>query len=140
MNPDAHEQRNTFWAVACGSSGGWSVDLDESFDRTFWLLQLDGPHVYFSCELRDLAAIRAVVEYLRAGRDQGEGLPLDPYGATDVCFHWDNEGPPPRCFLIIGATTHRVVRVTLLAEDIAALIQALEQVLEDLPDEPVNPA
>lgn len=124
--------RDTFGLLASGSSGNWSVDVDESYDGTFWLLELDGPHVYFKCEIRDLAAIRAIVEYLRAGQDHGPGLPLDPFGATDVCFHWDNEGPPPRCFLIISSTAHRAVRVTLLAEDIAALIGALEQVLEEL--------
>ena len=137
MEPDADEQRDTFGLLACGSSGSWSVDLDESSDRTVLLLQLDGPHVYLSCVIRELGVIRSAVEYLRANRDQGEGLPLGHFGSADVYLHWDNEDFP-RCFLIVGSTAHSAVRVTLLAADIAALVEALEQVLDDLPAEPVK--
>jgi hypothetical protein len=138
VNPDTHDQRDSFGLLACGSSGSWSVDLDESSDGTVLSLQLDGPHVYLSCVIRDLGVIRSTVEYLRANRDQGEGSPLGHFGSADVCLHWDNEDFP-RCFLIVGPMANSCVRVTLLAEDIAALVASLEQVLEDLTDEPVNP-
>ncbi len=132
MKPDADERTEGFGLLACGSSGHWRVDLDESGDGTAWLLELDGPQVYLTFAVRNLEVVREALNYLRSRRE--EVLPIGNFGSASVAFHWDNEDFP-RCFLIVGPDTHSVVRISLSAEDTRSLGEALEQVIEDLPTE-----
>jgi hypothetical protein len=128
MKPD------NFGLLATGTSGSWSVDLDESHDGVEWSLQLDGPLVYFTFSLRDLAVVQAAADYLRVSRMGADALPLGSFASAAVSVHWDNEYPD-RCFLIIDGNGS-AFRITLSAEDTRMLSEALEQVQEDLPDEP----
>jgi hypothetical protein len=128
-NPD-----NRYGLLACGSSGRWSVDLDESADGTEWSLQLDGPQVYLTFAVNDPRAVGEALTYLRGRKPRANPLPLGHFESADVSFHWDDE-VPPRCFLIVGPAAGSTVRVTLSAEDVGMIADALEQVHDDLPPE-----
>jgi hypothetical protein len=118
-----------FGLLATGSSGSWSVDLDESPNGSNWSLQIDGPQVYVAFALRNPEVIRDTVNYLRCPRGS-EALCLGQFDRSNVSLHWDSENTT-RCFLIVSSSGS-AVRVTLLAEDIASLLTAFEQVLADL--------
>lgn len=137
MKTKNDDSSDTFGLLACGSSGCWTVDLDESSDGSRWSLQLDGPHVYLVCEVLDLHVVKSAVDFLRSSQNRADALPLGCFNSAAVTLNWDNEDVR-RCFLIVGATNRSALCVTLSAEDTAALAAALEQVLEDLPAELVK--
>ena len=130
MNTDA-EQTDGFGLLACGVSGRWSVDLDESPDGTEWSMQLDGPAVYLAFAVRHPGVVREALDHLRSDRKPATALPLGHFGPAGVSLHRDDEDVA-RCFLVVGPTARSAVRVTLSADDVAMLIDALEQVLADL--------
>ncbi|MBN9117834.1 MAG: hypothetical protein J0I06_01470 [Planctomycetes bacterium] len=131
MKPD------DFGLLANGTSGCWSVDLDESPDGVEWSLQLDGPQVYLAFSLRALAVIRAAANYLRASRTEAGPLQLGSFASGGVSLHWDNECPD-RCFLVVSGFEGSALRITLSTDDTRMLSEALEQVQVDLPNEPVG--
>ena len=133
MNDDANHPNGNFGLLACGSSGRWTVDIDESPDGTEWSLQLDGPQVYLAVSLQSLGVLANVHEYLRSGRASDPELPFGHFGAARVSLNWDNEDVR-RCFVIVSGVRD-ALRVTLSAEDTVMLAAALEQVLDDVPPE-----
>lgn len=120
--------------VANGSSGRWHVAVDESLDRNEWSLELDGPQTYLVLQLQDLKVIPNALRFLQAGPRPGNesALTLGLFGSASVSLLWDNEDFP-RCFLVIGPEAGSTLRLSLGAEDIQMLIEALRQVVEDLP-------
>jgi hypothetical protein len=134
MNDDVGELGGTFSLLACGSSGHWRVDLDESPDGTEWSLQLDAPRVYLAFAVHDLGVVRSAVDYLRSTQDRVNPLPLGHFASAAVSVQWDDEYAD-RCFLIVGLHARSALRLTLSADDTVMLAAALEQVLEDLPPE-----
>jgi hypothetical protein len=128
-NPD-----DRYGLLACGSSGRWSVDLDESHDGTEWSLQLDGPQVYLTFAVSNLRVVGAALEYFQSGRPRGDVLPLGNFESAGVSLHWDDEDTG-RCFLIVGPGARSTLRVALSAADTGMIADALEQVLDDLPPE-----
>lgn len=121
-----------FGLLACGSSGRWSVDVDESSDGTGWTLELDGPAVYLVFALRDLSVARQALNYLRQSPSRRGVLPLGHFESAGVSLHWDNEDGG-RCFLIVGPQARSTLRMTLTADDTRCLAEALDQVVDDLP-------
>jgi hypothetical protein len=129
--------------LANGTSARWDVSVDEYFDRAEWLLEIEGPQTYLVFQLRELSAVREALDFLRSaplhtsgnnGRasSAAEGaLILGRFGSASVSLVWDNENFP-RCFLVIGPKARSTFRLSLDAEDIQMLAQALEQVVEDL--------
>jgi hypothetical protein len=129
MTRDTDESK--FGLLACGSSGRWTVDLDESRDGTKWSMQLDGPQTYISFAVDDLAVIGNALTYLRSGGSRDSQLVLGRFGSAHVSLFWDNEDGG-RCFLIVGPQAGSALRVSLYREDTAMLAEALEQILNDL--------
>ncbi len=127
--------------VANGSSRKWYVAVDETLDGNEWTLEIDGPQVYLTFQLRDPKVVAEAKRFLqpppRSGRagcgDAGELL-LGQFDSTSVSLVWDNEGFS-RCFLVIGPKAASTLRLSLEAEDIQMLIEALNQVMEDMPAE-----
>src|SRR5262245_16847647 len=102
-----HDQpTDGFGLLANGSSGGWSITVDESLDRDEWSLEIDGPQVYFVIQLEDLAVLRKALRFLEAevqspqGRPargspvDGDALVLGRFGPASVSLVRDNEGFP----------------------------------------------
>ena len=130
--------------LANGSSARWYLAVDECFDREEWALEIDGSQFYLLVQLRDLKVLAKALEYLRAGhqpRHRADGperlaerppLVLGRFGAATVSLLWDDEDVP-RCFLLIEPKSRCTMRVSLDAADIQMWIEALRQVLKQLP-------
>jgi hypothetical protein len=134
----------TFGLLACGSSGPWSVDVDETTsgpDR--WFVRLEGPSVYFSFEIPSLDVVEQLARFLgplqaSAGRQFGQGsgadweLVVGADGQTPVRLLRDDEFDD-RFFLMFGALGEPIVRYALTGADVKCVAAALEQAREDLP-------
>src|SRR5260221_4985138 len=131
MNHNSDQPTGRFGLLASGTSGRWTIDLDESTDGLEWSLQLDGPQVYVHFPIRDPSIVRDALDYLRAGRSTSE-LRLGQLDSSSVSLFWDHE-EDQRCFLIVTPKPQWTMRVTLSIQDTVMLADALEQILEDLP-------
>jgi hypothetical protein len=142
------QQGGGYGLLANGSSPLWDVEVDESTQREGqWLLELDGRTNYLVFQVNDLAVIHEAIRFLQRGlstpessdrrlRVEGDDtLTLGTFNRSTVCLLWDDE-PPLRCFLIVGPNARSTMRLTLQRDDIEALLQALRQVAEDLPEGP----
>jgi hypothetical protein len=127
--------------LANGSSGRWSIDIDESDDGGTFNMQIDGPLAYLAFALRDLQVVPKLLAYLRGGLhpDQGNGkrsttgVTLGRLGSMAVSIIQDDEFAT-RWFIIIKGKADAIVRLTLDAADAEMLVDALGQVMEDLPE------
>jgi hypothetical protein len=132
---------NEWGLLANGTSGSWSVDIDESHDGSELNMQIDGPQAYLGFALEDLQVIPMLHSYLQAGLqpEQGggqqneDGVTLGRLGSMSVSIIQDDEFAT-RWFIIINGKADAVVRLTLDAADVEMLVEALRQVMEDLPD------
>jgi hypothetical protein len=126
--------------LANGSSGRWSIDVDESHDGASWNMQIDGPQVYLGFALADLQTILKLYGYLLAGlqTDQANGqrsshgITMGRLGSMTVRIIHDDEYAA-RSFIIINGKADAIVRFTLDAADVEMLVEALRQVIGDLP-------
>lgn len=143
--PDPPSRGQTL-LLANGASGCWDIDVDESPDGNEWTLQLVGPQAYLVFRLRDLGIIPKAVRFLQAGPNAGRNqrgaagpddngeLPLGRFGSASVSLRWDDEEGFRRCFLIIGQTAHSTMHLNLYDADIDMIVEALRQVVDDLPN------
>jgi hypothetical protein len=133
----------TLGLLASGSCGPWSIDVDETTsgpDR--WFVQLQGPAVHFYFQIPSPTTIRRFSDFLRHQRPSGDrpSAESDPELAigtgrpTPVRLLRDDEFVD-RLFLVVGPASAPVVWHTLGGQDLECVSAALEQVLEDLPDE-----
>jgi hypothetical protein len=88
--------------------------------------------------------VREAFDYLQRGRaptasiarpktEVEGGLILGRFGSMSVSLFWDDE-VSARCFLVVGPRARSTFRVTLGAEDVRALVEALGQAVKDLPE------
>jgi hypothetical protein len=144
MNDKLVHSAEGFGLLANGTSRRWDIAVEEALDREEWSLELEGPQVYLVFQLQDLHVIPAALGFLQSGaktsrpaagsqgsRSEPE-LNLGKFGSASVSLAWDNEDVL-RCFLIIGPRARATLRLTFEAEDVPMLIEALRQVVEDLP-------
>jgi hypothetical protein len=146
MKRDSDQPPEGLGLLACGSSRLWSVDVDESFDGDSWWMDLDGPQTYLVFQLRDLQVVPKALLFLRASlhphrtdtprkwSEAEDALPLGRFGSASVSLLRDNEDVP-RCFIVVGGKARSTLRLSLDAADMQMLIDALQQVLDDLPRE-----
>src|SRR5438067_1519342 len=122
--------------LANGSSRRWDVAVDEALDRNAWSLEIEGPQTYLVFQLQDLKVLPAALGFLQSGprpirgRDWHGGessLTLGRFGSASVSLVWDNEDFL-RCFILVGPKARSTLRLSLEAEDIPMLIEALQQV------------
>lgn len=116
--------------LANGSSGRWSVDIDEALDGSEWYLQLDGPTLYLVVQLTDLSTVRRATHNLGSDTVEGE-LILGHFGERTVRLIRDTE-EAGRHFLVVGTKSPCTMRVSLDSEDVRMLHEALQQAAEDL--------
>jgi hypothetical protein len=139
-----HRTTEEWGLLAYGSSRRWDIAVDESLDGDAWTLEIDGPQVYLALQLPDLKVIPAALHFLQSGprsnqtrelgndRHQDAALTLGWFASAPVALVWDNEDFL-RCFIVIGPQSQSTLRLSLDAEDIQMLTDALRQVAEDLP-------
>lgn len=127
--------------AANGSSRKWYVAVDEALDGNDWFLEIDGPQACLVFQLRDPKVVAEAMRFLQsppgsggAGGGEAAELLLGQFDSTSVFLIWDNEGFS-RCFLVIGPKARSALRLSLEAEDFQMLIEALNQVMEDMPAE-----
>jgi hypothetical protein len=145
MNGNAERVPGGLGLVANGSSRRWDVAVDESLDReNEWSLEIDGPATYLVFQLRDLQAVSEALDFLQSrshrkpsqerppAAERADSLTLGTFGTASVSLLWDNEDFP-RCFLVVGPRARSTMRLSLDQDDIAMLVEALEQVVEGLP-------
>src|SRR5262249_37920709 len=121
--------------LANGSSRRWDVAVDESLDGDGWTLELDGPQTYLVFPLRDLSVLSKMLRFLQEGPGSNETkspLHLGRFGSSAIPLVWENENSP-RCFPVIGPRAGATLRLSREADDIAMLRDALQQVLNALP-------
>lgn len=144
MDRPSEKAAKGFGLLANGSSRLWAVDIDESDCGDEWSMQLDGPQVYLAFQLRDLGVVSEVIRLLQAppygaarsdrqtSTEPNEAVTLGKFGTAPVSLVWDDEDFP-RCFVIVGPDARSALRLSLGPEDIEMLLQAFQQVAEDLP-------
>jgi hypothetical protein len=142
--PDQTTRGETF-LLANGSSGGWSVDVDESPDGTAWTLQIESAQAYLVFRLAELGLIHGALDFLKAGlRLDPKGRDLEElgkhgefafgwFGSASVALRWDRGEDFRRCFLIIGQTAHSTLHLSLFEDDVRMIVEALQQVVAGLP-------
>ncbi len=130
--------------LAIGSSRCWDIAVDEAVDRDEWSLEIDGPQVYLVFQLDNLDVLPRTLRFLESGlatepsrqrrdaEDETGALTLGRFGSAAVSLLWDNEDFP-RCFLVVGPRARATLRLSFEAEDIRMLIEALRNVVKDLP-------
>ena len=125
------------WGLLANSSSRlWDIAVDELLNGEEWVLELDGPQTYLVFQLKDLKVLETALQLLESGPPSGRNcessLTLGRFGSASVSLVWDNEDFP-RCFLIVGPHPRSTLRVVLNGEDIQMLIEALREVVQDLP-------
>jgi hypothetical protein len=135
MNTMPNQPMNGLGLLANGSSRRWDLAVEESLDGDQWFLELDGHQVYLVFQLHDLAVVGSMLRFLEADGHKGKeaALNLGRFGEAPVSLLRDNEDIK-RFFLVLGPTAQTALRLSLDAEDIQALIEALRQVLAGLPE------
>jgi hypothetical protein len=128
--------------LANGSSRLWEVAVDEDLACDgVWTAEFDGNQLYLGFQLRDLKVIPEMLDFLRSSwldptRGQGDSMTLGSFGTTTVSLVRDGEPPRRRCFFVLCPQPGACLRVSLEAEDIETLIEALQQVAADLVPHP----
>jgi hypothetical protein len=133
-----------FGLVATGSSGAWSIDLDETTSgEAKWFVQIEGPAVYLYFQIPSPATIDSLLQFLdrhpvpldgeQTLESNGidDSLRIGNFGRTAVTMIRDNEFPD-RCFLVLGPSGESCVRLALSGEELRMFTEALRQVREDL--------
>lgn len=126
--------------VASGSSGDWSIAVDRTMGaRPRYSMELESSRAYVRFQLVNRQVVASMHDYLRrvAGAatltDDGS-LVVGTGGQSQDLLVWDDESHD-RCFLMVGFGGKSLVRITLLAEDIDAISDALGQLLPDMSDD-----
>lgn len=130
--------------LANGSAGRWHIEVDETLDCNEWFLEIEGPQIYLGFQVQELTVLPAALCFLQSGatsvkdrngqprHTEKSGFTLGRFGSMSVSLVWDNEDFP-RCFLVVGPKATATLRLSLEGEDMGMFIEALRQVVEDLP-------
>ena len=121
------------WGLrACGSSGRWQIDVDETHEGNEWALQLESSQVYFRFAIPSLQVVAKLLAYLQGnGQDQANGITLGCLGSSAVAILRDTEFTT-RWFIKVDAEAGGLLQVTLDEADVRMLIDALQQALQQM--------
>jgi hypothetical protein len=145
MNREFQQATESYGLLAFGSSGSWEVSIDESREREDeWSAEIESPNIYLLFSLPSPSIVPRMLRFLEQpveGRQLDDGLrkgedslTIGKFGQASVALVWDDEDSG-RCFLVIGAEAKSTMHLTLQCEDVKRLIEALHQVVDDLPKE-----
>jgi hypothetical protein len=120
--------------LACGSSNQWQIDVDESQDGSAWALQFEGPNFCLRFAIPELQVVHKLLAYLQgraAEEKNGISLTLGVFGLAAVSVIHDDE-IPTRWAIRIHAESNGWMHFTLDQADVRMIIDALEQVIDQL--------
>ncbi len=123
--------------VANGTSGSWSIDLDETLSgASKWFLQMTGPSMYLNFEVAGPDVVDLLVHFIEsrlARRDEGneEDFNVGHFGQSPVLFLWDAEGSGRGVVLVSGRGGSKM-RFEMPRDDVECFADALRQVRDDL--------
>ena len=125
--------------LATGSSGTWSVDIDETTAGVArWFAQIEGPSVYLYFQIPSPEITGKAIQFL-AERPENQSSQPGSNGAlaiggdkrASVSLVRDDEFSD-RFFLLVGPQDNPIVRLTFAGEDLQHIVEALRQASEDL--------
>jgi hypothetical protein len=143
MNRRTKEASDSVGVLAFGSSSNWDVSVDEFHEDEGWLIEIDGRDFYVVFHAGDKTVVAQMIAFLRRGLEcwhqkswipeqfKHETLVLGRFSSAKVSLFWDTEDFL-RCVLLIGAKSHSAMRFSLYEKDIEGLVDALEQVSQEL--------
>ena len=118
--------------LANGSSGHWSVTLDESTEGADDLfLQIEGPSLLLSCEVADPNILDELVAVLEASTTKPSVFLIGEANRIPLWLHWDTEHEH-RIQFTIGPVSRPLLRYSIHGADILALADASRQAALDL--------
>ncbi len=118
--------------LANGSSGRWSVTLDESTEGSEdWFLQIEGPSLLLSCEAANPDILGELATVLEASTTKPRGFLIGKANRIPLRLQWDNEHEHTIQF-IVGPASRPLIRYSIHDADIHALADAFRQAALDL--------
>jgi len=143
MNREVTDSVEEMGLLANGTSARWDIAINECLDRDEWSMEIEAAHTYLTFQVDELNAIRAALDFLQTGPPPQGGngqanahdttaLAIGRFGPASVSLLWDNEDFL-RCFLVVRQNEHSTLRMSFDEDDVRMLIEALGQVVEDLP-------
>lgn len=150
MNREITESVDEMGLLANGTSARWHIAINDCLARDEWWIEIESSEIYLTFQLGELNVVRAALAFLRCDPwglsitngqqnvSNATALVLGRFGEASVSLLWDNEDFV-RCFLMMGPHGQSTFRLSFYEEDVRMLIEALEQVVTDLPTpEPNN--
>ena len=141
MSTESSNKR--FGLIANGSSRKWELAIDECLsDENQWVMEIEGPHVYITLQLKDIGIVPRIIRFLRqrandqftsSGQTMQSRITLGRFGRMAVTLVRDDEDFK-RWFFIVGAKGQSSFRITLFEDDIKMLTEALCQAKSEMPD------
>jgi len=119
--------------LANGSSGRWSVTLDESTEGTeHWFLQIEGPSLNLFCEVNEPDILHRLGIVLESSAIKPAlVLVLGQVNRIPLRVQWDLEDDQT-LFFTVGPASRPLVRYAISGPDIRALAEATHQAALDL--------
>ena len=117
--------------LANGSSGRWSVTLDESTKGAEeWFLQIEGPSLHLFCEVGDPHILDKLAAFLNAPTKKPR-LVVGRVNRIPLRLQWEIEDEPTLIFTV-GPAARPLVRYSLHGQDLQALVAATQQATRDM--------
>jgi hypothetical protein len=99
--------------LANGSSGRWSVTLDESTEGTDeWFLQIEGPSLHLFCEVDDPHVLDNLATALNAPTKRRGPLVVGRVNRIPLRLQWDIEDEGT-LFFTVGPASRPLVRCSI---------------------------
>jgi len=143
LSQHPHNQGDEPEVLARRSVPLWNAAIDELSDDNGWVLELESSQIYFTLKVLDLSVLSRAVYFLNAALTirlpkkppfcaEQDDLALGFFGNAPVHLLRDNEDFI-RCFLVVvGAGEPSTLRISLDAENIRALAEALDCLADSL--------
>ena len=126
------EERPVLALLANGSSGRWTVTLDESTKGAEeWILQIEGPSLHLCCEVDGPHCLHELATFLDGSKKNPDAFVIGRVDRVPLRLLWDVEEERVLC-VTVGPVTRPLVRCSLPAQEVQALAEATQQAALDL--------
>ena len=123
---------STLALIANGSSGRWSVTLDETTEDTEeWFLQIEGPSLSLFCEVEDPEILHILAASLNEPIKKLDVLVIGRVNRIPLRLQWDVTDDTV-LFFTVGPASRPLVRYSIHGRDIRDLADAIQQAALDL--------